>query len=194
MSGNNQGGLVGNLPTGVKLAAVGLLVHLLSKHSSQAAPSAEPAAPGGGLGGILGSIFGHGEPEPHRTAAPAAPVPTPAPEQGGLGGLLVGPVLGGLGGLLSALRGHGMGQQADSWVQPGQNRPVALHQLEKASGPGELDEAARRAGTDRGTLLEELSRMLPNVVDQATPGGKLPQREADLGGLFGRIFGDAPRR
>lgn len=189
MSGNNQGGLVGNLPTGVKLAAIGLLIHLLNKHSSQSAPAAEPAATGGGLGGILGSIFGHGELAPRRVEAPA-----PAPDQGGLGGLLVGPVLGGLGGLLSALRGHGLGQQAESWVQSGQNQPVAPHQLEKAFSPAELDQAAQRAGTDRGTLLEELSRMLPTVVDQATPGGRLPQREADLGGLLGSVWGNTPRR
>jgi uncharacterized protein YidB (DUF937 family) len=64
-----------------------------------------------------------------------------------------------------------------------------------------LDEAARRAGTDRATLLAELSRMLPEAVDRLTPQGRVPQREEELGGdglggILGRMLGsgDVPRR
>ena len=71
----------------------------------------------------------------------------------------------GLGGLLDGLRGRGLGRQVDSWVAPGENHPVAPHELESAFNPAELDEAARHAGTDRDTLLNELSQMLPGTVD-----------------------------
>src|SRR5919202_1721091 len=114
---------------------------------------------------------------------------------GGLrGGLLGGGAVGGLGGLLDNLRGRGLGRQVGYWVAPGENHPVAPHELENAFDPAELDEAARHAGTDRGTLLDELSGMLPGMVDRMTPGGRVPQREEDLGqggvgGLLGHLLG-----
>ena len=113
------------------------------------------------------------------------------------GGGAGGGLLGGLGGLLAGLRGHGLGQQVDSWVQPGANRPVAPQELERGFDPQELDEAAQRAGTDRGTLLQELSAMLPQAVDRMTPQGRVPQQEADLGGgglggLISSLLGQGP--
>jgi uncharacterized protein YidB (DUF937 family) len=194
-SGHGSGGIAGNLPTGVKLAAAGLLLHLLMKHarSGQAPSDAEPsgAAPsGGGLGGILGGLFGQGG-QPQGGAG-----------GGLLGGLLSSGALGGLGGLLGSLRSHGLGQQVDSWVSPGQNQQVSPGELQRSIDPAELDEAARQAGTDRDTVLSELSRMLPAAVDRMTPGGRIPQREEDLGsgglgGLLSHLLGSGaqhPRR
>ena len=75
-------------------------------------------------------------------------------------------------------------------------------ELQRSIDPAELDEAARQAGTDRDTVLSELSRMLPTAVDRMTPGGRIPQREEDLGsgglgGLLSHILGGGaqdPRR
>ncbi|WP_431269467.1 YidB family protein [Dankookia sp. P2] len=193
--GGAVGGLGGGLPNGVKLAAVALLIHQLMKHrQGGAAPQAEGS---GGLGGLLGGLFGGGA------------AGTPASQPGGLGGILGGllgagagggaggGLLGGLGGLLSGLRGQGLGQQVDSWVQPGANQPVSPQELERGFDPRELDEAAQRAGTDRGTLLQELSAMLPQAVDRMTPQGRMPQQEGDLGGgglggLIGSLLGQGP--
>jgi uncharacterized protein YidB (DUF937 family) len=125
---------------------------------------------------------------------------------GGVGGLLGGGagggILGGLGGLLAGLRGHGLGQHVDSWVAPGPNHPISPQELEHGFDPQELDEAATRAGTDRTTLLQELSAMLPQAVDRMTPQGRMPQQEADvgssgLGGLLSSLLGhasDSPRQ
>lgn len=77
----------------------------------------------------------------------------------------------GLGGLLDGLNGRGLGRQVDSWVAPGKNHPVASHELENAFEPAELDEAARHAGADRGTLLNELSGMLHGMRDCFMFGG-----------------------
>ena len=104
---------------------------------------------------------------------------------------------GGLGGLLGGLRDQGLGHKVESWVGHGENHPVAPHEVERAFDPSELDEAARRAGTDRGTLLDELSRMLPGMVDGMTPQGRLPQRGEEIGGgiggLLGRLLGAGGR-
>lgn len=182
---SGRGGLAGGLSGGMKMAAVALLVHQLMKHAraGQAeAPAANPGAAehgaattGGGLGDILGGLFGGGQANQGASGAGG----------GLLGGLLGGAgggLLSGLGGLLGSLRGHGLGQQVDSWVGPGQNHPVSPTELERGLDPAALDEAARHAGTDRGTLLQELSRMLPQAVDHMTPGGRLPEREEELGG------------
>ena len=95
--------------------------------------------------------------------------------------------------VLEGLRSRGLGRQVDSWSR-GENHPLAPHELENAFNPAELDEAAQHAGTDRGTLLNELSQMLPGTVDRMTPGGRIPQRGEDLGqggigGLLGHLLG-----
>jgi uncharacterized protein YidB (DUF937 family) len=191
-------GVAGGLPTGVKLAAAALLVHQLMKHARAEPSATAEAGPaptgggGGGLGGLLGSLLGQG-----GTAGPGGA--GLAGVLGGLlgGGALSGGALGGLGGLLGGLRGQGLGREVDSWVGHGENRPVATREVERAFDPDELDEAARRAGTDRGSLLEELSRMLPGMVDGMTPNGRMPQREEELGGgvggLLGRLLGGGGR-
>jgi uncharacterized protein YidB (DUF937 family) len=106
---------------------------------------------------------------------------------GGLGG--------GLGGLLGGLRAQGLDRHVDSWVSPGPNHPVSPRELEAAFDRDELDRVAQQAGTDRNSLLEELSRMLPGMVDRMTPQGRLPEREEELhgsgglGGLLGGLLG-----
>ncbi|HWX51234.1 MAG TPA: YidB family protein [Roseomonas sp.] len=164
-SGRSGGGLTGGLSNGVKMAAVALLVQQLMKHARQegAAPAgpaqATPAGGTGGLGdlgGLLGGLLGGGA-------------------MAGGGGLL-----GGLAGMLGGLRSQGLGHQVDSWVGRGENQPVSPQDLERQFDPQDLDTAAREAGTDRQSLLEELSRTLPQFVDRATPQGHLPQREEEL--------------
>jgi uncharacterized protein YidB (DUF937 family) len=193
--GGSNSGVAGGLPTGVKLAAAALLAHQLMKHaqSERGADDAAPTAGSrGGLGDLLGSLLGQ--------QGGALPTGGPgAPASGGglggvLGGLLGGGALGGLGGLLGGLRDQGLGHKVESWVGHGENQAVAPHEVERAFDSADLDEAARRAGTDRGTLLDELSRMLPGMVDGMPPQGRLPQRGEEIGGggiggLLGRLLG-----
>ena len=194
--GSGNSGVAGGLPTGVKLAAAALLAHQLMKHA-RAEPGAADAGPtgGGGLGGLLGGLLG-GQGGP-ASAGPG--MPGGGGLGGVLGGLLGGGALGGaLGGLLGGLRDQGLGHKVNSWVGHGENHPVAPHEVERAFDPGEIDEAARHAGTDRGTLLDELSRLLPGMVDRATPNGRMPQRGEEvggggLGGLLGHLLGGGGR-
>lgn len=114
----------------------------------------------GGLGGVLGS--------------------------GGIGGILGS--LGGagaLGGLLNQLRQRGLGDQVDSWVQPGPNRLIAPQELEQALGPEEVEALVEETGMPRQTLLAELSQALPEAVDELTPEGREPT-EDDLTRVVGR--------
>jgi len=89
------------------------------------------------------------------------------------GGLLGG----GLGGLVDKLRNAGHSETVDSWVKPGQNKPIAPDQLGNAVGNQTISDLARQAGMSEQELLEQLSKVLPGVVDKLTPDGKVPSQQ-----------------
>ena len=106
--------------------------------------------------------------------------------QGGQGG-----AAGGLGALLQQFQAAGLGEQVDSWVGTGQNLPVSPEQLQGALGGDQMSMMAEKMGLSTGDLSAQLSQTLPQVVDQLTPGGQLP--ESGLGNL-GDLLGSLMRR
>lgn len=94
---------------------------------------------------------------------------SPQPSSEGGGGLLAG-----LGGLLNKLQQGGLGNATDSWVGTGQNQPVPPNQLGSALGPDVIKSLAQRAGIPEEDLTQQLSRVLPGLVDKMTPNGRLP--------------------
>ncbi|HEY8573233.1 YidB family protein [Phenylobacterium sp.] len=108
----------------------------------------------GGMGGGLGSILGGG---------------------GGLGSILGG--LGGagaLGGLIGQMQRKGYGQQVNSWVSTEPNQTLAPAELEDALGEDTIHELEQQTGLPRQQLLADLSRELPEAVNEITPSGQLP--------------------
>lgn len=81
---------------------------------------------------------------------------------------------GGLGGLVDSFRKAGLGDKADSWIGTGQNSPVSEPEIEKGVGGDVIDDLAKQTGLSREELLKRLAAVLPNVVDQMTPSGRLP--------------------
>ena len=120
-------------------------------------------AVGSGLGGLLG-----GTETPTQTPPIPSPTPTAAPgqSQGGL--------LGGISSLLQSFQQNGHGDVINSWIGPGQNRPIAPDQLHQALGPEAVNNLSRLTGLPQDQLLSELSRVLPGVVDKLTPQGRMP--------------------
>ena len=120
-------------------------------------------AVGSGLGGLLG-----GTETPTQTPPIPSPTPTAAPgqPQGGL--------LGGISSLLQSFQQNGHGDVINSWIGPGQNRPIAPDQLHQALGPEAVNNLSRLTGLPQDQLLSELSRVLPGVVDKLTPQGRMP--------------------
>ena len=97
---------------------------------------------------------------------------------GGLGGLLGGLAgAGGLEALIELFRQRGQGDVIDSWVVRGENRRIAPNQLEDALGPEAIYELQERTGIPRDNMLSELSKLLPEAVDQFTPDCRVPTRE-----------------
>ena len=107
--------------------------------------------------------------------APAQRIPQADPADAAPGDLLDG-----LGGLVKQFQQKGFGDVVDSWVNRGKNADISSRQVSDALGSDVVDQLARRTGLSRDQVINELAKMLPNVVDRMTPEGRLPtQREME---------------
>lgn len=150
----------------------------------------DDAVPGGNiakpimiaLGALLVSkmLSGRSSEADQSSLNPQPLPPREAPDATPDGGLL-----GGLGGLLDKLRNGGLGEAADSWVGTGQNKPVQPGQLGSALGQQTISDLARRAGMSEQELLQQLSQVLPGVVDKMTPNGQVPNL-SQIASMFGQ--------
>lgn len=101
---------------------------------------------------------------------------------------------GGLAGLVQSFQQGGLADVVNSWVSTGQNLPVSGQQLASVLGSGPLQDIAAQLGVSPEQASGSLADLLPQIVDQLTPNGQLPQggdlltQGMDLlkkGGLFG---------
>ncbi|WP_422823389.1 YidB family protein [Variovorax rhizosphaerae] len=96
---------------------------------------------------------------------------------GALGGLLANNgAVGGLGGLVSKFEQAGMGDVIGSWIGKGDNAPISGNQLGEVLGGDAISGIASKLGVDTTTLLPMLATMLPSLIDQLTPHGKVPEQ------------------
>ena len=137
--------------SGILMALMPVVLAMLANRGSQAAPPTQtnyaPSA-GGGLGGLLGQVLGGG---------------------GGGGG-----AAGGLGGLLEQLQRAGFGEQANSWVGRGANKPIPPDAMTQIFGREGIEQISRQAGISEDEASHGLSQLLPEVVDRMTPDGDVP--------------------
>ena len=82
---------------------------------------------------------------------------------------------GGLEGLVQAFQQGGLGEIVNSWVSTGANLPVSPEQLQGALGDSSLQDIAAQLGVSPEQASGSLAELLPQVVDQLTPNGQLPQ-------------------
>ncbi|MFP8835927.1 YidB family protein [Hydrogenophaga sp. XSHU_21] len=97
---------------------------------------------------------------------------------------LVGQLLqqsGGLEGLLAKLQAGGLGEAAQSWVGTGANQPVSPDALGGALGPDLMATLGGLLGGNGAQASSVLAQVLPGLVDQLTPQGRVP--EAGAGGI-----------
>jgi uncharacterized protein YidB (DUF937 family) len=106
----------------------------------------------------------------------------------GVVGMLTSGSGGGLNGLVDKFKQSGLGDVAASWVGNGANKPVTPQQLEEALGADKVAELAKEAGIPADKGAEVLSQVLPNVVNEMTPDGEVPD-EHKLGTLSKIILG-----
>ena len=131
------------------------------------------------LGSILGSLAGN-------TGGTAS-----GGNRAGLGGAVAGGAIlaavmgmlqqqGGVGGVLGKLRASGLGQHADSWVGTGANLPVSGDELHRALGSGAMSDLAAKLGVPVQEAGGILSQVLPELMNQLTPQGNLPDNHHNL--------------
>ena len=103
---------------------------------------------------------------------------------------------GDLAGLVEMFNKSGLSEQAASWVGNGANMPVSAAQISQALGSGPLADLASKFGIDPAQLSGSLAQYLPEVVNQLTPQGRLPDNTGDtdalgqgLSALAGKLFG-----
>lgn len=75
--------------------------------------------------------------------------------------------------LVNSSRSQGLGEIVDSWIGRGQNKPVSADQAKGLVGEGWVKEVADRTGIPQPIVSEVVAKVLPGVVDKATPQGKV---------------------
>ncbi|MBL8420960.1 MAG: DUF937 domain-containing protein [Dechloromonas sp.] len=108
--------------------------------------------------------------------------------------LINNPQTGGLEGIIRSFQQGGLGDIVNSWVANGQNLPVSAEQVESVLGGSALQDLAAQLGVSPQQASGSLADVLPQLIDQMTPNGEVPQggdllsQGLDLlkkGGLFG---------
>jgi uncharacterized protein YidB (DUF937 family) len=134
----------------VLIALMPVVLGMLANRGSQGgSPNQMNYAPrGGGIGDVLGQVLGGAG--------------------GGRG------AAGGLGGLLGQLQQAGFGEQADSWVSRGANKPISPDAMTQIFGRDGLEQISKQAGISQDEASRGLSQLLPEVVDHMTPDGDVP--------------------
>jgi uncharacterized protein YidB (DUF937 family) len=161
------------------MAILALLAYKAVKHLGGSQPGSSPAAPSpntvnAGLPGGLGGAFGGGGLGGALGGGGLGDL-----LKGGLGGLLAGGaagsvISGGLGDLLKQFQQSGHGDTANSWVSAGPNKQISPGDLASALGADQINTLASQTGLSRDELLAGLSQHLPDVINQLTPHGRLP--------------------
>jgi uncharacterized protein YidB (DUF937 family) len=90
---------------------------------------------------------------------------------------------GGLQGMTSKLTNSGLGKQVQSWVGTGQNQPVTGQQMKQAMDPAQVHAVASQAGISDDEACEHLAKAMPEMVNQATPKGQIPQQDPFAKGI-----------
>ena len=119
-------------------------------------------------------------------------------QQGGmasvLGGLLANNgEAGGLDGLLEKFKQAGMADQVNSWIGNGQNLPISAEQISQILGSDVVRTMAAKLGIDPDQAAQQLSALLPGLIDKLTPNGQTPAgglgNSNDLMGMLGGFLG-----
>ncbi|KHN67540.1 hypothetical protein AV645_05085 [Acinetobacter calcoaceticus] len=125
----------------------------------------------GGLGGVLGSVLG--QVTGNNNNAPQA--------GGGVQSLLIAVVplilgwvqqQGGLQAALEKLKGAGLGNQVQSWVDPNQaNSAVPTQQLQSLFNASDIEQVAQQVQAPKEEVYGAIASVLPQVIDSLTPQG-----------------------
>ena len=87
-----------------------------------------------------------------------------------------------IGSLVAKMQGGDLSDIVQSWLGDGENAEISTSQLSDVIDTDRLQKTAEQLGTDEGSLLDTLARVVPQMVDNGSKGGSLLD---SLGGLDG---------
>ena len=87
---------------------------------------------------------------------------------------------GGLQAILDRLKQAGLTKQANSWVSTGTNEPVSGDQIKQALGPDMINQLSAGTGMDTDQVGNAMAQVLPDLVNQLTPEGQVPENHQEL--------------
>jgi uncharacterized protein YidB (DUF937 family) len=104
---------------------------------------------------------------------------------GGLGGkelaAVAAALIGAGGSKLPALIGNfntaGLGHLIESWIGKGANQAVSDEQVKSALGSDAISEVATKLGVPEDQAAEQVSGLLPELIDKLTPKGSVPDEQ-----------------
>jgi uncharacterized protein YidB (DUF937 family) len=79
--------------------------------------------------------------------------------------------------LFKQFQQNGLGDAVDSWINTGPNKSVAPDQISNALGPEVIENLSQRTWLSKDQITQILSQVLPGMVDQLTPQGRLPTQQ-----------------
>ena len=84
---------------------------------------------------------------------------------------------GGLAGLVETFKNAGLGDIIASWIGTGTNKPISATQLIQVLGSSKIQQMAKTVGASKEDLAQHLSQLLPQIIDNMTPNGKMPSSD-----------------
>ncbi len=100
---------------------------------------------------------------------------------------------GGLGGLIGKFEQAGLGGVIGSWIGSGNNQAISSDQLHQVLGSDAISELSGKLGINMGDTANQLSQILPGLINHLTPQGQVPSgglgNSSDLSGMLGGLLG-----
>jgi len=79
--------------------------------------------------------------------------------------------------LVSKLSSKGLGKQVQSWIGKGTNQPISSADVQRVVDPVMLEQVARQRDMSPEELSGYVAQALPEMMDKATPDGKIPSQD-----------------
>jgi uncharacterized protein YidB (DUF937 family) len=128
---------------------------------------------------LLGSLMSQGQ-QGQMAPGQVAPGQVDLSQLSGLAqaviAMLNDPRVGGLQGLAQRFQQNGLGDVLDSWVSTGQNQQIDPSALQDVLGHDRVTQMAQQAGVPPQQGSSLIAMLLPQLIDQLTPQGQMPQQ------------------
>ncbi len=80
----------------------------------------------------------------------------------------------GISGLLGQFSNSGLSQHIQSWIGTGENAPISADDVNRVLSNEQVQALIQKTGLPIQELMPLVAKILPHAVDEATPGGQIP--------------------